>query len=89
MSLITVELPKSLYMKINELSASEGISADQFLVLAAAKKMSTILTENYLEEEARKGRREDFEKVMKAVPCAEPDVHDHIRRSKRRVKKTA
>lgn len=78
MSLLTVELPKSLHMKIAELSETEGISANQFLVLAAAEKMSAILTEKYLEEEARKGRREDFEKVMKAVPRAEPDEHDRI-----------
>ncbi|MEE4358599.1 MAG: hypothetical protein V2I97_19180 [Desulfococcaceae bacterium] len=78
MSLITVDLPESLYVKISQLSESEGISANQFLVLAAAEKMSAILTENYLEKEARKGRREDFEKVMKAVPHAEPDEYDRI-----------
>jgi len=78
MSLITVELPESLYVKISELSESEGISANQFLVLAAAEKMSAILTENYLENEARKGKREDFEKVIKSVPCAEPDEYDHF-----------
>lgn len=78
MSLITVDLPESLYVKISQLSESEGISANQFLVLAAAEKMSAILTEDYLENEARKGRREDFEKVMKAVPHAEPDEYDRI-----------
>ncbi len=78
MRLITVELPKSLYMKISELSEIEGISANQFLVLAAAEKMSALLTEKYLKEEARKGKREDFEKVMKSVPCVEPDEHDRI-----------
>ena len=78
MSMVTVELPKSLYTKINELSQAEGISPNQFLVLAAAEKMSAILPENYLEEEARRGRYEDFEKVMKAVPCAEPEKHDRI-----------
>ena len=87
MSLLTVELPKSLYMKISELSEIEGISANQFLVLAAAEKMSAILTENYLEEESRKGRHEDFEKVMKAVPSAKPDLHDRIRQIKRQIKK--
>ncbi len=35
-------------------------------------------TENYPEEEARKGRREDFEKVMKAVPGTEPEEYDRI-----------
>ena len=38
MSLITVELPKSLHMKITELSEAEGISANQFLVLGRCRK---------------------------------------------------
>jgi|SaaInl8_200m_RNA_FD_contig_21_645958_length_341_multi_7_in_0_out_0_1 hypothetical protein len=79
MNAIMVELPKSLHTKISELSRNEGISANQFLVLAAAEKMSAILTESYLEDEARRGRREDFEKVMNAVPCAEPEEYDRIR----------
>ena len=78
MSAITVELPKSLHIKISELSEVEGISPNQFLVLAAAEKMSALLTENYLEEEARKGKRKNFEKVLKAVPCAKPEEHDCI-----------
>ena len=78
MNTLTVELPTSLHIKISELSKAEGISANQFLVLAAAEKMSAILTENYLEEEARQGRREDFEKVMKAVPSRIPEIYDRI-----------
>jgi len=79
MSQITVELPKSLHTKISELSAAEGISAAQFLVLAAAEKIAVLLTEDYLEQEARKGRREDFEKVMKAVPSTEPEEYDRLK----------
>lgn len=56
----------------------KGISTTQFLILAAAEKMSAILTENYLEEEANKGKREDFDKVMKAVPSVEPEEYDRI-----------
>ena len=78
MSQITVELPKSLYAKITELSASEGMSTAQFLVLAAAEKISALLTEQYLEEEAQRGRRENFEKVMRAVPNVEPDECDRL-----------
>ena len=57
---------------------AEGISASQFLILAATEKMSAILTESYLEEEAQRGRREDFEKVMSAVPDVKPEAHDRI-----------
>jgi HTH-type transcriptional regulator/antitoxin HigA len=52
------------------------MSAAQFLLLAAAEKISALLTEKYLEEEAQKGRREDFEKVMQAVPSVEPEERD-------------
>ncbi len=78
MSQITVDLPKSLHPKNIELAESEGISTNQFLVLAAAEKMSAMLTEQYLEEEARRGKREDFEKVMNAVPDVEPEEYDAI-----------
>jgi len=78
MGQITLELPNSLYAKINELSTSEGMSAAQFLILAAAEKISALLTEKYLEEEARSGRRKDFEKVMRAVPNVEPEEHDRL-----------
>ena len=40
--------------------------------------MSAILTDNYLEEGAKKGKREDFGKVMKSVPCVEPEECDLI-----------
>jgi len=38
--------------------------------------MSAILTKSYLEAEAAKGLREDFEKVLRAVPHVEPDAYD-------------
>jgi hypothetical protein len=78
MSLITIDLPKSLHIKISELAEAEGISTNQFLVLAAAEKMSALLTEKYLEEEAQRGKREDFEKVMNVVPDVEPEEYDAI-----------
>jgi hypothetical protein len=78
MSAITIDLPQSLFLKISELSNTDGISANQFLVLAAAEKMSAILTEGYLENEAKRGKREDFERVMNAVPSVEPEAYDRL-----------
>ncbi len=78
MSTLTVRLPKSLHTKIKELAKAEGISMNQFLVLAAAEKMSALLTADYLEREAQKGKHEDFEKVLKAVPHVEPEEQDRL-----------
>jgi len=77
-STLTLRLPKSLHGRIRALAKEDGISINQFLVTAAAEKMSAILTKNYLEEEAAKGQREDFEKVLRAVPHVEPDAYDKL-----------
>jgi hypothetical protein len=41
----------------------EGISIEEFIATAAAEKMATLLTEDYLRREARLGLRADFERV--------------------------
>jgi len=78
MSTLTLRLPKSLHENIKNLAKDEGISINQFLVSAAAEKMSALLTKDYLENEAKKGQRKDFEKVLKAVPDIEPDEYDKL-----------
>lgn len=77
-STLTLRLPKSLHKRIKDLAKEDGTSINQFLVTAAAEKMSAILTKNYLEEEAAKGQREDFEKVLSSVPHVEPDAYDKL-----------
>lgn len=44
---------------------------------AEGKKLASILTVDYLREEASKGRREDFDRFLRAVP----DVPDEADRS--------
>jgi hypothetical protein len=78
MSTITVRLPKSLHAKIKELAQAEGMSMNQFLVVAAAKKMAALLTEDYLTREAQHGKRADFEMVLQAVPHVEPEDYDRL-----------
>ena len=78
MSTLTVRLPESLHSKIKELAKAEGISINQFLVLAAAEKMSALLTEDFLKDEARQGKREDFERFLSKVPDVEPEDYDRL-----------
>ena len=78
MSTLTVRLPQSLHAKIKELAHAEGISMNQFLVIAAAEKMAALLTEDYLLREARAGKRAAFEKVLRAVPHVEPEDYDRL-----------
>ena len=78
MSALTVRLPNSLHVKIKELAQAEGVSINQFIVTAAAEKMAALLSEDYLDHEAKRGHRADFEKVLKAIPHIEPEEHDQL-----------
>ncbi len=77
-STLTLRLPKSLHKIIKKQAKEDGISINQFLVTAAAEKLSALLTEDYLEKEARMGKREDFLKVLKAVPHVKPEAYDEL-----------
>jgi predicted transcriptional regulator len=68
MTALTVRLPNSVHAKIRELAARDDISVNQFIASAAAEKLASMLTLDYLREEAAQGRRPDFERFLNAVP---------------------
>jgi len=78
MSTMTVRLPESLHDQIKQLAQDEGISINQFLVVAAAEKMSALMTEDFLESEAKKGNRKAFERFLKKVPNVDPESEDKL-----------
>jgi predicted transcriptional regulator len=75
---MSVRLPKYLHREIKELAEEEGISMNQFIATAAAEKLSSLKTVEYLEKRAEQGSREDFERVLSQVPDEEPEEHDKL-----------
>ena len=78
MSTMTIRLPESLHDQLRDLARAEGISINQFLVVAAAEKMSALKTAEFLEAEGRLGNRKRFERVLRKVPDVEPDQADRL-----------
>ena len=78
MSNLTVRLPDSLHEKLKEFAKADGVSINQFMVLAAAEKMSALATEDFLQREAKKGSRERLRKTLAKAPDVEPEEHDRI-----------
>ena len=68
MSALTIRLPNSVHQKIKELAERDEISVNQFIASAAAEKMASVLTLDYLKAEAARGKRNDFKKFLKTVP---------------------
>jgi hypothetical protein len=48
MTALTVRLPNSVHQKIKELAARDEISVNQFIASAAAEKMASVMTLDYL-----------------------------------------
>jgi len=72
MTALTIRLPTSVHLKIKELAVRDGISVNQFIASAAAEKMASVLTLDYLRAEAAQGRRETYLAASDAVPDAPP-----------------
>ncbi len=78
MSALSLRLPKSLHEQLKELAEEEGISVNQFVVLAVAEKVASISTIEYLEKRAKGGNREKLLAVLNKAPDVEPEVFDRL-----------
>jgi uncharacterized protein (DUF1778 family) len=78
MSALSLRLPKSLHEQLRELAQEEGISVNQFVMLAVAEKVASLSTIEYLEKRAKRGNREKFLAILKKAPDVEPEEFDRL-----------
>ena len=76
MSTISLRLPQSLHKEIKRLTKEEGISINQFIVMAAAEKITALETETYIAQRAQRANRERFLEVMEKVPDVDPEIEE-------------
>ena len=89
MSALNLRLPESLHRKLAAVASREGVLINQLINSAVAEKMSALMTEEYLEQRAKRGSRRRFEAVLAKVPNVEPDDHDRVVRPGRGRKRKA
>jgi hypothetical protein len=63
---------------VQELAEREGISINQLINSAVVKKISALLTREYLEDHAKRGSRRKFEKVISKVKEKAPGPEDRL-----------
>ena len=78
MSAISLRLPESLHAKVRDIAQREGVSINQLISTAVAEKLSALLTQEYLEERARRGSRKKFDKALSRVRDVDPDSGDEL-----------
>jgi hypothetical protein len=67
-----------LHRTVRELAARDHLSINQFVATALAEKASALLTGEYLEERARRGSREKFDRVLAKVRDVPPEEEDRL-----------
>ena len=78
MSPLYLALPPSLYEQAQAYASKEGISMNEFILLAIAEKLATLSTAEYLAERARRGSREQLLAVLAKAPDVEPEDYDKL-----------
>jgi hypothetical protein len=78
MSALSLRLPESIHRHIREIARKEGVSINQFISSAVSEKISALMTEDYLESRAKRGRKEDFKRALTKVPSRRPFPGDEL-----------
>ncbi len=78
MSALSLRLPKSLHEQLRELARQEGISVNQFVMLAVAEKIAALSAIEYLENRAKRGNRERYLEILNKARDVEPEEGDRL-----------
>ena len=78
MSTLHLTLPSSLYEQAQAYASKEGISINEFIMLAVAEKLATLSTADYLAERAKRGSREKLLAVLAKAPAVESEDYNKL-----------
>jgi predicted transcriptional regulator len=76
MTTLSIRVPDSLHRAIKEIATKDGYSINQFLITAAAEKISAMETVDYLRQRAERANLKDFDQLLAKVPDCAPDSGD-------------
>jgi len=76
MSNISLRLPDSLHKRARDLAKKENTSINQLVSSALAEKISALMTEEYIEQRARRAGKQKFKKVLSRIPNIVPEEND-------------
>lgn len=78
MTTLSIRVPDSLHRAIKELASKDGYSMNQFLITAAAEKLSVLETVDYLRNRAERANLKDFDSLLSRVPNSAPEPGDEL-----------
>jgi hypothetical protein len=74
----SIRLPAGIRAEVEKLAKREGISVNQFIVLAVAQKISALHAETYLAERRARADIDEFDRIMRRKGSAPPRDDDRL-----------
>lgn len=74
----TIKAMECAVASVRELAERDEISVNQFIAAAVSEKMASVMTVDYLKQEAAKGNRRDFDRFLNLVPNKPPTAGDEM-----------
>lgn len=78
MATMSLRIPESLHRGIKDLATKDGYSMNQFIISAAAEKLASLATVDYLKDRASKADLGEVDRILELIPDVEPDKNDHL-----------
>lgn len=78
MSLTSVEIPDSLFERVQQIALEQQVTIDQFIASAIAEKAATIDKEGYLAARAIRADAAKFADALSRIPDTEPEAYDKL-----------
>lgn len=78
MTTLSIRVPDSLHRAIKNIAEKDGYSMNQFLITAAAEKLSALETVGYLRDRADRANLQEFDRLLAMVPDTPPDKGDEL-----------
>lgn len=72
MTTISITIPDSLHATVRDIVEREGMSFEQFILIAMDEKASAMTAEAYLEARANRGSKEKFLAAMAKIGNVDP-----------------
>ena len=76
MSNISLRLPDSLHKRARDLAKKENTSINQSVSSALAEKISALMTEEYIEQRAKRASKLKFNRVLSKISDIAPEEYD-------------
>ena len=76
MSALNLRVPDSLHDQVRNLAQQDSVSINQFIAIAVAEKVATLMTLDYIEQRAKRGTRKKFERVLTKIAQSDQEPID-------------